>query len=82
MIEWYFHTHSWNRIALIGAIVAPAAKAIFSTLTTAHMIGLPTGAAVMWACGWAVIAARDIATRRLEQRHLLRVGEIPIVGAA
>jgi len=82
MIEWYLHTHSWNRIALSGAIVAPAAKAVFSTLTTAHMIGLPTGAAVMWACGWAAIAAWDIAARRLEQRHLLRAREVPVIGAA
>jgi hypothetical protein len=78
MIEWFLRTHSWNRIALCGAMVAPVAKAVFSTLTAAHMIGLPTGAAVLWACGWAAIGTWDIARRRWEQLVLLDTSDVPL----
>ncbi len=55
MLDWYFRTHRWNRIALTGSIVAPVAQAIHGGLTAAHVIGFPIGAAFMWALGWAAI---------------------------
>jgi hypothetical protein len=78
MIEWYPRTLPWNRIALSGMIAALAAKAILSALTTTHTIGLPTGAAVIWACGWAAIAAWDVVCRQREHSHLLRTGGVRI----
>ena len=55
MLDWYLRTHSWNRIALTGLIVAVIGKEIVSTLTLAHLIGLPVGAAVFWMLGWVAI---------------------------
>ena len=55
MFDWYFHTHSWNRIVLTGGIVAPVAKEVVSTLTITHLIALPLGAVVFWALGWVAI---------------------------
>ena len=78
MIDWYLHTHAWNRIALIGVVAALVAKAVLSTLTASHMIGLPAGAMVFWACGWAAIAAWDIVCRQLSNSHQLRTADLII----
>jgi len=80
MIDWYLHTHAWNRIAISGVVAALAAKAILSTLTAAHMIGLPAGATMIWACGWAAIAAWDIVSRQWEHSHQLRTAGVRIRG--
>jgi hypothetical protein len=77
MIEWYFRIHSWNRIALGGLVVAPAAKAIFGTLTIAHMIGLPLVAAVMWACGWAAIGGWNMVRNQRGRLHMLDILNLP-----
>jgi len=55
MLDWYLSTHAWNRIAVTGAIVAPVAKEVVSTLTVMHLIALPLGAIVFWSLGWVAI---------------------------
>ena len=78
MLEWYFCTHSWNRISLTGLIVAPAAQAIIGGLTVAHMIGIPIGAAVIWALGCVAIGGWKVLQGRWRRSYLFPAAQIPI----
>ena len=80
MLDWYFRTHSWNRIALTGGIIAPVAKEIVSTLTVMHLIALPLGAIVFWALGWAAIGGWRILLGHW--RKMLATADMPVgIGA-
>jgi hypothetical protein len=68
MLDWYFSTHSWNRIALTSLIVATIAKAIVGTLILEYMIALPIVAAVYWVLGWAALGGWNILQRRWRVR--------------
>lgn len=78
MLDWYFRIHSWNRIALTGLAVAPAAKATIGTLTIEHLIGYPLGAAAMWAFGWAAIGGRILLRNHWAHLSLLYSCEAPV----
>lgn len=72
MFAFYFRIHPWHRISLGGLVYAFVATAILGTLTIEQAIGLPIGATVMWASGWAAIGMWSVVRRNLGQIRTLR----------
>lgn len=67
MLGWYQRLHPWNRVLLTALAAALAARAVSGTLLADRMFLTLAIAAILWGCGWPIIAARNIIRTRLKE---------------